>query len=113
MLISAARRMRSAAAVLAAAFVFGIAVPAPAQDAAVPSIADKTRGLERRDGYVPLYWDARAGKVWMEIPRFGEEMIYQTYLPWGMGSNDICRTLLPTDRSVGSGREGLGWEEWP
>lgn len=56
---------------------------------ALPSIADKTRGMVRMDGYLPLYWDAPAGKVWLEVPRLGEEMIYQTYLPWGMGSNDI------------------------
>ena len=41
----------------------------------LPSIAEKTRGMERKDGLVPLYWDALAGKLWMEVPRAGEEMI--------------------------------------
>jgi len=55
----------------------------------LPSIADKTRGMEKKDGFVPLYWDSSAGRLWMEIPRMGEEMIYQVSLPAGLGSNDI------------------------
>ncbi|HEX8242510.1 MAG TPA: zinc-dependent metalloprotease, partial [Longimicrobium sp.] len=55
----------------------------------VPSIAEKTRGMEKKDGFVPLYWDAQGGKLWMEIPRVGAEMIYQVSLPAGMGSNDV------------------------
>lgn len=55
----------------------------------LPSIADKTRGMEKRDGFIPLYWDARTGKVWLEIGRFGEEILYYPSLPAGMGQNDI------------------------
>ncbi|MBB4639379.1 zinc-dependent metalloprotease [Longimicrobium terrae] len=67
------------------------AVPAPhaAAQAPLPSIAEKTRGMERRDGFVPVYWDASAGKLWMEVPRTGEELIYVVSLPAGLGSNDI------------------------
>jgi hypothetical protein len=56
---------------------------------ALPSIADKTRGLTRLDGFIPLYWDGGAGKLWMEIPRLGEELLYITGAPTGLGSNDI------------------------
>jgi hypothetical protein len=45
--------------------------------------------MERKDGFLPLYWDAAAGKLWMEIPRIGQEMIYQVSLPAGVGSNDV------------------------
>lgn len=55
----------------------------------LPSIAEKTRGMERRDGFIPVYWDAAAGKLWMEIPRMGEELIYVVSLPSGLGSNDV------------------------
>lgn len=41
------------------------------------------------DGYFPLYWDAEAGKVWLEVSRFGEEFLYIVGLPAGVGSNDI------------------------
>jgi hypothetical protein len=59
--------------------------------AQLPSIADKTKGLERRDGFVPLYWDPASGKLWLEIPagRMGQELLYLTGAPTGLGSNDI------------------------
>ncbi len=54
-----------------------------------PTIAAKTANLQKIDGYVPLYWDAAQGKLWMEISRFNTELLYQTSLPAGIGSNDI------------------------
>lgn len=55
----------------------------------LPSIADKTRSMEKRDGFLPVYWEAATGKLWMEIPRTGQELIYVVSLPAGVGSNDI------------------------
>jgi Met-zincin/Domain of unknown function (DUF5117) len=55
----------------------------------LPSIAEKTRPMEKRDGFLPVYWEAATGKLWMEIPRTGEELIYVVSLPAGLGSNDI------------------------
>lgn len=63
------------------------APPAPAPAPAPPP--DPLAKLQRIDGYVPLYWDAENGKLLMEIGRVGEEMIYQTSLPAGVGSNPI------------------------
>jgi uncharacterized protein DUF4953/uncharacterized protein DUF5117 len=54
-----------------------------------PDIATATAKLQKIDGYLPLFWDAENGKLMMEISRFGEEMIYQTSLPGGVGSNPI------------------------
>lgn len=65
------------------------AAPALRAQAALPSIAEKTRGMERRDGFLPVYWEAGTGKLWMEIPRAGEELIYVVSLPAGLGSNDV------------------------
>ncbi|MEP0546463.1 MAG: zinc-dependent metalloprotease [Rhodothermales bacterium] len=62
---------------------------AHAQDDALPTIEAKTEGLERRDGFVPVYWDARAGKVWLEIERFDDELLYSVALTAGLGSNDV------------------------
>jgi uncharacterized protein DUF4953/uncharacterized protein DUF5117 len=53
------------------------------------TIAAKTSGLQKIDGYIPLYWDAGAGKLWMEISRFNTELLYQVSLPAGIGSNPI------------------------
>ena len=58
---------------------------------ALPSIADKTKGMERRDGFIPLYWEPATGKLWMELSpaRLKEELLYITGAPTGLGSNDI------------------------
>lgn len=55
----------------------------------LPTIEAKTRGMERMDGLLPLYWDARTGRLWMEVPRPGEELIHVVSLPAGVGSNDV------------------------
>ncbi|HEX8183121.1 MAG TPA: zinc-dependent metalloprotease [Blastocatellia bacterium] len=53
------------------------------------TIAAKTSGLQKLDGYVPLYWDASTGKLLMELTRFNTEMLYQVSLPTGVGSNPL------------------------
>lgn len=55
----------------------------------LPSIEQKTRGMEKLDGFLPLYWSARDGKLFLEVPRLEQEMIYVVSLPAGLGSNDI------------------------
>ena len=59
------------------------------EDGAWPTIATKTEGMERLDGYFPLYWDDRAGTLWLEIERLGTEVLYINGLAAGVGSNDI------------------------
>ena len=72
------------------------AIPALAQRgggasavAALPSIEEKTRGMERMDGFLPLFWDADLGQLWMEIPRLDEEMVHFMGFGAGLGSNDL------------------------
>lgn len=55
----------------------------------LPSIADKTSGFQKLDGYFPLYWDAAAGTLWLEIPAFNTDVLYVSALSAGLGSNDI------------------------
>src|SRR5438270_4326743 len=38
---------------------------------------------------LPLYWDERTGKMWLEIDRFNQEFLYITALPAGVGSNEL------------------------
>ncbi len=45
--------------------------------------------LQRIDGYMPLYWDAAKGKVYLEIARLDQELLYQVSLASGVGSNPI------------------------
>jgi len=55
----------------------------------LPTIEQRTTGMQKLDGYVPLYWDEKAGSLWMEIDKFDTEMLYATGLAAGLGSNDI------------------------
>ena len=71
-------------------YILLIALPAFAQPRAEDrTIAGKTAGMQKIDGYFPLYWDAANGKMWMEISRFNRELLYQVSLPAGVGSNPI------------------------
>jgi hypothetical protein len=53
------------------------------------SISDKTKGLDKREGYFNFYWDEKAGKVWLEIDKLDTEFLYVNSLAAGVGSNDI------------------------
>jgi len=76
------------ALLLAAAATCG-AQTAPAGSKEPATIAAKTAGMEKLPGYVPLYWDAKAGKMWLEAGDWGNEFLYLEWLPAGVGSNDI------------------------
>jgi hypothetical protein len=55
----------------------------------LPAIADRAAGLQRLDGFFPLYWDDAGGTLFLEIPRLNVEVLYQSGLAAGLGSNDI------------------------
>src|SRR5690349_13819509 len=74
----------------------GGAAPPPTR---TPTIEDRTTGLQRLDGFFPLYWDDRTGNLLLEIPRFDSEFLYTTGLAAGLGSNDI---------GLDRGQEGSG-----
>ena len=59
------------------------------QTANLPSIAEKTEGMESIDGFLPLYWDEDRGQLWMEIPELDLEMIHFSGFGDGLGSNDL------------------------
>src|SRR5690349_19738149 len=53
------------------------------------SISKKVKGMEKFPGFFTFYWDAKAGKVWLEIDKWNSEFLYVESLPAGIGSNDI------------------------
>ena len=57
--------------------------------AKTPTITEKVAGMEKFPGYFPFYWDAKAGKVWLEIDKWNSEFLYVGAMPAGIGSNDI------------------------
>jgi len=64
-------------------------IPFFAKSQTLPSIEEKTKNFTAYPGFIKFYWDANAGKIWMEINRLDSELLYQTSLPAGLGSNDI------------------------
>src|SRR5258708_14846646 len=64
----------------------------------LPSISSKVEKLQKIDGYMPLYWQPAAGKLFMEIGRFNREMLYQISLPAGLGT----KPRRPDPRPLGS-----------
>lgn len=58
-----------------------------AQD--ISTIAEKTKGMKKYEGFFNFYWDENNGKIFLEINRLDSEVLYQVSLPAGLGSNDI------------------------
>ena len=79
-----------ATVVLVLASLLGFPAPAGAQgNGGLPTIESHTAGLERLDGFFPLFWDDDTGALWLEIGRLGVEVLYVNALAAGVGSNDI------------------------
>ena len=68
----------------------------------LPSIAEKTKGLTKVDGFLPYYLDEQNGKLLLEVNKLDTEILYVMSLPAGLGSNDIGldRGLLGGGRIV-------------
>lgn len=78
---------------LAWTMVAALASAAVAQPAT--TLAERTKGLERLDGFVPLYWDAARGRVLVEVPAFDQDVLYYVSAASGAGSVE-----LPFDRGI-------------
>jgi len=48
-----------------------------------------TKGKEKFSGFLNYYWDADERKIYLEIDKLNEELLYVSYLSAGLGSNDI------------------------
>ena len=53
------------------------------------SISEKTSGMELHEGYFNFWWDDTDGKIWLEIDKLGQEILYVNSMAAGMGSNDL------------------------
>ena len=78
---------------LLAALVAGTAAPAmfarTQETALKPTLEQRTAGLQRIDGFVPLWWDAARGALLMEVTRLDADFLYQVSLGTGLGSNPV------------------------
>ncbi len=53
------------------------------------SIADAARGMEKLDGFIPVYLDPKGEKIYLEIPHDSTRVLYLLSLATGLGSNPI------------------------
>ncbi len=53
------------------------------------SIEARTVSMQHMPGFLPLHWDAENGRLYLEIPRLNEDLLYFHSLPFGVGSNDL------------------------
>ena len=88
--------MKRVLAALIALLIFTSLLPAqnPAhkdQSKPLPTIAEKTAGMQSYPGFFTDYWDAREGTLWLRIDNARLETPFILYesLPSGVGSNDI------------------------
>jgi len=60
------------------------------------TLAQRTASMQHMPGLLPLDWDAKAGKLFLEVPLTSDaahtrsqDLLYTDSLPWGTGSNDL------------------------
>ena len=75
-------------------FILFVTLPSLAQDKKQETQQKKTvsaltEKLQKIDGFVPLYLNPEDGKIYLEIPWFNREFLYQVSLTTGVGSNPI------------------------
>ncbi|HLH09711.1 MAG TPA: zinc-dependent metalloprotease [Terriglobales bacterium] len=95
-------------AVLIAYILLGSAFVQSQEEKPLPTISDMTKQMRKLPGYFPLYWDERAGKLWLEIDKWNTEFLFLDSLAAGVGSNDIGldRGQLGEERIVKFERSG-------
>jgi hypothetical protein len=67
----------------------GIAADSAPPSTGTPSIEEKTLKMRHMAGFLPLHWDDKGGKLYLEIRRLNADMLYFDSLPYGTGSNDL------------------------
>src|ERR1700722_15735329 len=68
---------------------FSRAADSPSSSDAIPTIEAKTSGMRHMPDFLPLHWDGKGGRLYLEIPQLDTDMLYFNSLPFGTGSNDL------------------------
>ena len=64
-------------------FALGAAPSARPDTAAPATISEKTAGAQKLPGYFNLYWDAKQGKLWLEIDKWNTIFCIRAACPPG------------------------------
>jgi hypothetical protein len=57
----------------------------------VQTIDQRTRSLKKMEGYIPMYWDARQARMYLEISKFDSQLMYEEQTAYGAGASGISR----------------------
>jgi hypothetical protein len=85
-------RLAAAAFVVATSATSADAQGAPgggAPQRPATSIADRTQGFDRQQGFINVYTSDRTGQVLLEVPRDSTRVLFLAVLATGLGSNPI------------------------
>ncbi|GFD91863.1 periplasmic metalloprotease [Alteromonas sp. KUL156] len=84
-----AARQVKASGKLAIAFTILFVVSTSSAWASLPGIGEFTSDMIKKDGLIPVYYDNESDKVYLAVPANNAEYLFQSSLPYGVGSNDI------------------------
>ena len=71
----------------------------------IEPIDARTAGMQKIDGFYPLYWEERTGSLFVEIAKLDTDILMNTGLAAGLGSNDIG-----LDRGTGGGAKIVSFQ---
>jgi hypothetical protein len=54
----------------------------------IPTVAEKTAGMRKSEGFFNLYWEEKAEKMWLEIDKWQTEFLYVIQLPSSIEGRD-------------------------
>ena len=57
--------------------------------AETPTIEAFTQNMTEKSGFIPMYYDADQDKVYLAVPTTNDQYLFQSSMPYGVGSNDI------------------------
>ena len=77
----------------AGSFNAGSSNAGKSSSAEIPSVAVRVAGMKHIEGLLPLDWDAKAGKLYVQVKLLAgdrsADLLYTNSLPFGTGSNDL------------------------
>ena len=73
---------------LSVLFLSSVAVFA-ADTKPTPAIHEFTSGMKAMNGLFPIFWDAKAGHIYLQVSKFDQDFLFLPSLPYGLGSNDV------------------------
>ena len=76
-------------AIFLLAVVLSSAFLSAADTKTTPTIHDFTANMKVTDGLFPMFWDAKSGRLYLEVNQFDQAFLFLTSLPYGLGQNDV------------------------